>query len=138
MKYSYFAILTFLLLSMSATAQIKSLADSNAVKTFSGQPAKDSIMYLEICLMSSFDDSIVVSIEQRNILNRFCKTDFSLGQAASATTLMPEEGQLITIYCFNEKIKQTIKFIKGYAYLYVWKTSNRFQVEFTNKLKWLE
>ena len=138
MKYRCFTILTYLFLSLSATAQIKSLVDSNAVKTLSGQPSKDSIKYLDIYLMSSFDDSIVISIGQKNIFNRFCKTDFSLGQATSATTLMPEDGQMITIYCFNEKIEQTVKSKKGYAYLYVWKTSDRFQFEFTNKIKWLE
>ena len=133
-----FSILTYLFLSLSSTAQIKSFVDSNAVKTFSGQLSKDSIEYLDIYLMSSFDDSVVISIGQRNIFNRFCKTDFSLGQAGSATTLMPKDREMVTIYCVNEKIKQMIRLRRGYAYLYIWKMSDKFQFEFTNKIRWLE
>jgi hypothetical protein len=133
-----FSILAYLFLSLSAKAQIKLLVDSNAVKTFSGQQSKDGIEYVDIYLMSSFDDSVIISIEQRNIFNKSCKTDHVLGQAASVTTLIPKDGDVLTIYCFNEKLKQAILFKRGYACLYVWKISGKFQFEFTNKIRWLE
>ena len=127
-----------LFLSLASTAQNKSLADSNAIITFTGQPLKDSLEFLDIFLLSSFDDSVVVSIGTRKIFNKFCKTDLSLGQAGSITVSMPEEGQMIMIYCVNENLKQTIDFKKGYAYIYVWKESSMFRFEFTNKTRMLE
>lgn len=110
----------------------------DAINDFVGEHPKDKVENLEIFLMSSFDDSVIISIGKRNAFNRFCKTDEILGQAASVMIKITENEEGLTIYCCFEKLKQTIRLKKGYGYLYVWKNSGKFQFEFTNKIKWLE
>jgi len=137
MKTTILLILSILILSCQSERVTFSDAHSERIeiterfKSLKANEASNSIIYFT----SGFSDSLVVKNGKEIILNKKVETVDQLG---FADAIVVEKNKSVEIKVVNYKRKKIAisKQIKNFKFIYIKKWQNKFEIEYSNKVKW--